>query len=137
MILRIRLEGLTIKLGEHEGDVVIPSVPDAICDLPDDPVGNDFSYRYQHFISYYPLESGFPFHGILIKLGIVGGVGFMQKKLIENRELDSVSAWIHFSSEGPGPDLIEAFHGGQEVPIRGSAGRIVERMGHRTEPESR
>jgi hypothetical protein len=118
MILRVRLEELAI---DRFDDVNIPSIPDKLFDLPEDPVPFETIFAGKHLLDHAPSE-------YVIKWGFKGAVGALQKKLIEDPELDSASSWFEIDSSPSSPfDMFEAFLNGKEVPMKGRAGVIVER----------
>ncbi len=81
MILRVRLEAITIHF---EGEqFTIPSMPEKIVHLPDEPVAPDRAFRGKHLVMNYPRE---PF---IIKWGFQRAVGSLQQQLLDDPTLDS------------------------------------------------
>ena len=120
MILRIRLENLEVDLGLQ--GLTIPSISDKVFDLPDTPVPADKVFEGKHLLATSPLFE------VAIKWGFKGVIGHLQQKLIDDADLDSASSWVFINSSASSPlDAFEAFVNGEEVPMKGRAGFLVER----------
>ena len=120
MILRVRLEAITIDFGGEQ--FAIPSMPDKVINLPDEPVAPDRAFRGKHLVMNYPRE---PF---IIKWGFQRAVGSLQQQLLDDPTLDSAAEWNDVDSSGTSSiDKVEAFFRGKELPLRGRLGILVER----------
>jgi hypothetical protein len=109
MILRVRLEAITIDFGGEQ--FAIPSMPDKIVHLPDEPVAPDTSFRGKQLIMNYPRE---PF---IIKWGFQRAVGSLQHQLLDDPTLDSAAEWNDVDSSGTSSiDKVEAFFRARNYP---------------------
>jgi hypothetical protein len=118
--LRVRLAGLSFDTHSSPGPYTVPFIADKVFDLPKKPVDASRIFEGKSFIDFLP--------EITIKWGFHGGVGYLQKKLIDDAELDSVSAW-HFidTASNKIPTTVQAFVNGEEIAMQGRLGVIVER----------
>ena len=120
MILRVRLQSVTIDFGNERID--IPSLPDKTFPLPEQPVAPDTPFRGKHRVMNYPRE---PF---VIRWGFQRAVGSLQQLLLEDPSLDGAAEWNDIDSSGTSSlDKVEAFYRGTELPLRARLGILVER----------
>src|SRR5262245_46671606 len=75
MILRVRLQDLTIDLGARQID--IPSMPDTVFTIPDEPVSAERVFEGKQLLTH-PLEP------MTIKWGFRGAVAYLQKQLLDD-----------------------------------------------------
>jgi hypothetical protein len=127
MKLRIRIENLVIDLGQT-GKMTLTSTPDKVINIPDVPVPDDKVFKgKQLFFNYHAVRM---FESIIIlEWGFKGLVALLQKKLLDDLELDSASIFnfIDIDPLRPRPDTFHAFLNGVEVPMKGQSIIIVER----------
>ena len=120
MILRVRLQDITIVFGSER--INIPSLPDKVFRLPDEPVAAETAFRGKHRVMNYPRDP------LVIRWGFQRAVGSLQQQLLDDPSLDGALEWNDIDSSGTSSlDKVEAFYRGTELPLRGRLGILVER----------
>ena len=119
MILRVRLQDLTIDLGARQID--IPSMPDTVFTISDEPVSAERVFEGKQLLTH-PLEP------MTIKWGFRGAVAYLQKQLLDDPTLDSAASWSPINSSAEcDVDRVEVFFRGHELPVRGRFAAFLER----------
>ena len=120
MICRVRLENLVIGGGFQQ--IEVPSMPDKVFEIPDEPVPFDTVFEGKQLLTGQPLRT------ITIKWGFKGAVGALQKHLTDDPTLDNAIQLTFINSSASSSfDMFEAFSGDEELPMTGRSAIIVER----------